>query len=398
MHDRKLFETSVRRFLQWLGLNSTSGYDPYDLWSTTYGKRARRLFYRSRIAGAVLSAPLLAAELLFPAAARRSIQKKQYATSHAHLILGLVDLYRSGLGDEYLERAVALDHELDQIKIDGYSGACWGYPFDWENRRGLWPKNTPLITVTPYGFEAYLALYEATGKDIYRERARSVVAFALKDINNTARPDGSIASSYSPLDNSLIINASAYRAFVLTAGHVLFGDEQAGELADKLIRFVISSQQADGSWPYAIEAEGDDFIDHFHTCFVLKNLAKINKLRKDDDLRQPIEKGYSYYEKALFYGDGLPRPFSFGVARSLKYNLYDFAEAINLGIVLRDLMPRAFERSIDIATKTVRDFQLDDGHFVTSVNRLGMENKLAFIRWPQAQMFHALAALIKALD
>jgi hypothetical protein len=35
---------------------------------------------------------------------------------------------------------------------------------------------------------------------------------------------------------------------------------------------------------------------------------------------------------------------------------------------------------------------------VTSVDRFGIKNKLAFIRWPQAQMFHSLTSLIKALD
>jgi uncharacterized protein YyaL (SSP411 family) len=398
MNERKLFVESVRRFLKWLDANGTAGYDPYDLWATGYGKRTRRLYYRSQKFGVVAAAPLITANSLFPAAVRRSINPKKYATSHSHLILGLAALYQLGFGDQNLERAVALGEELDQLKINGYSGACWGYPFDWVNRRGLWPKDTPLITVTPYGFEAVLALFEATNQETYRERARSVLAFALNDLNNTESAEGSIASSYSPLDKSLIINASAYRAFVLARGHHLFGDERADDLARKLTQFVINSQNSDGSWPYALEAAGDDFVDHFHTCFVLKNLAKIYDVVADDRIKRSIEKGFEYYEKSLFYNNGLPRPFSSGGSRLLKYNLYDFAEAINLGVILRDIVPRSLDRSIELAEKTVRQFQLADGHFVTSVDRFGIKNKLAFIRWPQAQMFHSLTSLIKALD
>ena len=51
-----------------------------------------------------------------------------------------------------------------------------------------------------------------------------------------------------------------------------------------------------------------------------------------------------------------------------------------------------------IAHETVERFQLEDGHFVTSVGRTGSTDDLPFIRWPQAQMFHALASLWLALD
>ena len=46
MTDRKVFENSISRFISWLDRNGTAGYDPYDLWSTKYGIRARRMFYR----------------------------------------------------------------------------------------------------------------------------------------------------------------------------------------------------------------------------------------------------------------------------------------------------------------------------------------------------------------
>jgi hypothetical protein len=335
-----------------------------------------------------------------PSAARIGITKKPFATSHAHLIIGLLDLHAAGfdLGVNGLDRAKELAEELNDMKVNGYSGDCWGYPFDWENRRGFWPKNTPLITVTPYCFEALLALYEATGDSFYVDRARSVTQFALHDLNNITRPGNGIASSYSPLDQSLVINASAYRAFVLIMSSELFSDAMAREQADGLVRFVLDSQRADGSWPYALEADGDDFVDHFHTCFVLKNLVKIFCLDGDERVRAAIENGYSYYENGLFDKAGLPKPFAEGGNRLLKYSVYDFAEAINLGVLLRDLIPSAFKRSISIARETAERFQLADGHFVTSIGLIGMADKLAFIRWPQAQMFHALASLWRSLS
>ena len=65
--------------------------------------------------------------------------------------------------------------------------------------------------------------------------------------------------------------------------------------------FVLQSQQADGSWPYAIDGVRD-FVDHFHTCFVLKALAKIEALtlRAGAPLRQSITPACRYYVQNLF--------------------------------------------------------------------------------------------------
>ena len=400
MADRQIFETSINKFIAWLECNGTAGYDPYDLWSTRYGIKARRLYYRYGKPAALPVVPLVLADRFIPMAARCGVAKKRYAMSHAHLILGYLDLYSAGVDKEtdWLNKAGLLTDELDRIKPRGYSGDCWGYPFDWENRRGLWPKNTPLITVTPYCFEALVSMYQVSGDTKYMEHARSVLRFAIHDLNNTDRPGGAVASSYSPLDRSLVINASAYRAFLLVKGGQLFDDSQATNLGRKLVRFVLQSQRPDGSWPYALEEEGDDFIDHFHTCFVLKNLAKVFDVAGDDDIRLAIERGYAFYKSRLFDDRGLPIPFAAGGNRLLRYSMYDFAEAINLGIVIRDLVPGAYERSHKVAQAAVKQYQLPDGHFVTSIGRAGLADKLAFIRWPQAQMFHALTSLRRSLN
>src|SRR5262245_7037462 len=79
MEDRRIFENSIRKFVDWLDKNGTAGYDPYDLWSTRYGTRARRLFYRFGNAAALISAPLILAERLMPRAARMGVVKRPYA-------------------------------------------------------------------------------------------------------------------------------------------------------------------------------------------------------------------------------------------------------------------------------------------------------------------------------
>ena len=51
---------------------------------------------------------------------------------------------------------------LLSMKLDGYSGACWGYNFDWQSRNFFAPRNTP--TIVPTAFAAR-ALIEAGSHD-----------------------------------------------------------------------------------------------------------------------------------------------------------------------------------------------------------------------------------------
>src|SRR5258708_28256313 len=85
--------------------------------------------------------------------------------------------------------------------------------------------------------------------------------------------------SYTPDDEGGVLNASAYRAFLLTSGSHDFADETYWKIAERNLNFVLENQNADGSWFYAVDGVRD-FVDHFHTCFVMKALAKIHTLTR----------------------------------------------------------------------------------------------------------------------
>src|SRR4029077_19125763 len=135
-------------------------------------------------------------------------------------------------------------------------------------------------------------------------------------------------------DSSGVVNASAYRAFLLTAASQDFSEDKYRKTADRNLNFVLESQNANGSWFYSIDNKRD-FVDHFHTCFVLKALAKIEKLTGNSDCRTAIERGVKYYTANLFDGAGLPKPFSKPPRLTVyRRELYDCAECINLATLL----------------------------------------------------------------
>ena len=389
---------AITAFEHWLERSGPRSFDPYDIWGTGCGLKARRLYYEKHPLGLPMIAPLLLSEILFPSSRRFFVKPERFATADAQLVLAFLNLCRSSGDDRYLTNARRLAEDLVSYAVPGYSGLCWGYPFNWQNQRGMWAKDVPYITCTPYCYEAFAALADATGEERYTEIAQSISKFVFADLRDTeTAPDGA-AASYSPNDNSLVVNASAYRASVLFDAAGRHGKKDYLTKAERNLAFILQSQHGDGSWFYAMDEHGK-FIDHFHTCFVLKNLVKINRILDRVEIRSAIERGYRFYARALFDGDGLPKSFAIKPRTGIvRLEMYDFAEAITLGTLLRTDIPKAYEHAQRLAEVLCGKYQLRDGHFVTRVYRGGIRHTFPFLRWPQAQLFLALTNLLVAAE
>jgi len=389
--------SSIQAFLRWLDQNGYESYDPYDIWGTRYGLFSRRIYYGHRLLGSPLIAPILLMEVLCPSLRRWLVGKGRFATADAQLLLGFLNLYEAKGGSIFLEKARALSRDLLQISVPGYSGFCWGYPFDWQHNRGLWKKNLPFITATPYCFEAFLRLFDLTADPAFLTIARSIAQFVHKDLRDTPTSPNAAAASYSPVDSSQVVNASAYRAMVLFEAAGRFARPDYRRSATLNLNFILQSQRADGAWLYAMDEPAEQFIDHFHTCFVLKNLWKLNRSLKSPAVTEAIRRGFAYYHGALFDSAGLPKPFVINPRRQIvRLEMYDFAEAISLGVLLRHDLPEAFPMAQRLARLVTDQFQLSPGCFVTRVYRGGRFHKLPFLRWPQAQLFLALTNMLMA--
>lgn len=403
-----------------------ASYDPYDLWGTRYGVWSRRLYYAGNPLGVVLTAPVILTEILCPRLRAVFVKQERFATADAQLVLGFLNLHElsrrtagrpatlaegsreqrdqreSPRGAEaastsWLSKARDLAEEILGYSIPGYSGYCWGYPFDWQSATGLKRKFTPHITATPYCFEAFIRLFDLTGEARYLDIARSIATFVFRDLRDTPTGEGAAASSYFPDDATKVVNASAYRAWVLFEAAARCGIEEYRDKAWKNLRFILQSQQPDGSWLYAVDDPAQRFIDHFHTCFVLKNLWKLNRHLGSEDVTRAIRHGYQYYRRALYDDQGSPRQYAMRPRLQIvRLEMYDLAEAITLGAHLRDDIPEAFSLAQTLAGRLGDRYQLEDGHFVTRIYLGGIRHTLPYVRWPQAQLFLAITNLLQA--
>jgi hypothetical protein len=286
---------------------------------------------------------------------------------------------------------------LQDTRCPGFEDYCWGYPFDWQTRNGCIRAGTPLITTLPYAYEAFAQVHRLDGADRWRRVMRSIADHALTSYRDLDVGPDAASCAYTPAsdDPCGVVNASAYRAFLLAqAGHD-FGDERYLAVAKRNLSFVLAAQDADGSWPYATDGQRG-FVDHFHTCFVLKALAKIEPLAGSAGCSLAIARGVDYYVTHLFDEAGLPQPFSRAPRLTVyRRELYDYAECLNLATLLQGRFSSLDARLATVVADVLQRWIKPDGSFRARQLLAGWDN-VPMHRWAQSQMFRSLCALLSA--
>ena len=333
-------------------------------------------------------------EAFLPAARRLFHHPIRFPIADAHYAMGFAFLYEATRDSSQLENAIHFLTELKKSRCHEFKEYCWGYPFNWVTRNGTIKEQTPLITTTPYCYEAFLQVFELTAQDEWKVVLESIARHAAADIKDFRTSEKSSSCSYTPFDAGGVINAAAYRAFLLTSASQVFCNEDYWKIAERNLNFVLENQNPDGSWFYAVDGVRD-FIDHYHTCFVMKALAKIHALTGHPASLEALSKGVKYYLENLFSEDGLPKPFSKAPRLTVyKRELYDWAECINLCLLLRDRFP-ALERTLEkVVQHILKSWVKPDGSFRSRKLHLGWDN-VPMHRWGQSQMFRSLAFYLR---
>jgi hypothetical protein len=377
-------------FTNWLEGYGEKSWDFQSFFAGPIGGRAKALYYRHRLIGTAAVAPMVFCEAFLPAARRLFHHPMRFPIADAHYAMGFAFLYQATGDSSQLENAVHFLTELERSRCGQFKEYCWGYQFDWVWRGGTIKRQTPLITTTPYVYEAFLHVCQVHPRDEWKLILESIARHAATDIKDSRTSEKASSCSYTPWDEGGVINAAAYRAFLLTSASQVFPNDDYWRIAERNLNFVLENQNPDGSWFYAVDGVRD-FVDHFHTCFVMKALAKIHALTGHAATLEALRKGVSYYLNNLFDTDGLPKPFSRAPRLTVyKRELYDCAECINLCLLLRDRFPQLEPTLQTVVKHILKDWIKPDGSFRSRKLHLGWDN-VPMHRWGQAQMFRSLA-------
>ena len=387
----------LANFAHWLEDYGEVSWDHQSFYAGPLGRRAKALYYQNKYLGLAAVAPMVFSEAFVPSARRLFHQPIRLPIADAHYAMGFAFLHEATGEAAHLDRAASFLDALETTRCPDYQEFCWGYPFDWVTRNGVIKKGTPLITTTPYAFEAFLQIHKLRPSEERKKIIESIARHAATDIKDYKFSDQAMTCSYTPHDQGKVVNASAYRSGLLVLAAKFLDREDYLKTAALNVNFVLETQKPDGSWPYAVDGVRD-FVDHFHTCFVMKGLAKVFLLTGDQRVFEALARGLDYYLKNLFSADGMPRPFSKAPRLTVyKCELYDCAEAINLCLLLRKDFPQLEKTLTTVVSGVLENWVKPDGSFRSRKLISGWDN-VPMHRWAQSQMFRALAFYLREIN
>ena len=331
------------------------------------------------------------------------VPKKHNAKGLGLLLSGYCNLHESvkarpELSKEYgslpeIEKQInELAELLISMQSKGYSGACWGYTFDWQSKAFFLPIHTPTVVATSFVVEALLSAYEITRNECYLNTALSSADFILKDLNRIEKPNG-FMFSYSPLDNRAVYNATLLGTKTLALIYKYTGNEEYMKAARASAQAVCDEQNADGSFPHSDQVR-NQWRDNFHTGFKLESLAIYQQCCKDESFSENIERGFNYWIENYFVPEtGLAKYYDNSTEND-TVDLHCVAQAIPTIYKLNKFNKERTALMNKCLEWAISNMQSPKGYFYFQKRGKSI-NKICYMRWPNAWMFYGMSYFIK---
>lgn len=272
--------------------------------------------------------------------------------------------------------------ELLRLQSAGYSGACWGYDFDWEARYAKISAFVPTVVATGFITNALFEYYRFTENQVAFEMCESATRFVMNDLNKTYEGD-LFCYSYSPNDRQVVLNATMKGARLLAQVYSVTKNQALIDEARRTVAFVVKKQQPNGAWAYATK-KGDarTWADNFHTGYVLDCLDDYQTYSGDRSFNEALQKGLDYYEANFFENGEVPKYYD--------KSLYP----IDATAVAQSILTLTRFRKMDLAARvvnwTLKNMQDESGYIYYQRTKRGI-NKIPYMRWSSAWMFMAIS-------
>ena len=312
--------------------------------------------------------------------------KKDYNPKGLGLFLiGYCNLYKVEKKQEYVTKINFIAEKLISLQTKGYSGACWGYNFDWQARAFFQPKYTPTVVATTFIAESLLEAYRITKRQEFLDTAISCSKFVLNDLNKSYDEDKNFTLSYSPLDKTQVYNAGLLGAKLLCLIYEYTREEDLLVNARKIVSYVCNKQRGDGAWAYGT-LPFHQWIDNFHTGYNLECIYVYQKISGDQSFSSKIELGLKYYLDNFFTEEGICKYYND------KVFPVDIHAPAQLIVTLSKL--DKLQENENLINKvlgwTIDNMQSNKGYFYYQKKKYST-SKIPYIRWAQSWMFYAFS-------
>jgi hypothetical protein len=386
LSEERVVAQSIDALDSWLKKADWKGYDTFDGLSSplapilTFNNHYLRIVWQQ----AVRRFPFNLRPLL-------GIKPSQGSKAMGFFAQGYLTLYQVYGRQEYLDNAKMCLKWLMEHPSPGYTGYSWGNHFSYESRGGRIPKDVPTIVWTSLIGQSFLDAYALLKDPAYLDVARGIAEHYAKDIPRTEFPD-SLCFAYTPgrwSDRSKVHNASMLAAAFLGRFSSVTGDKSMLPLATRAVQFTVNHQHEDGAWIYA-EGGKWNWIDSFHTGYVLESLDTFIKYTGDRRFQPALEKGYRYYIDKFFAADGTPNYYH---DKMRPLDIQCASQGIQTLVNLQALDGRSIPTATKVAQWTIANMQDKSGYFY--YRRYPMVvNRTPTLHWGQATMLAALSVLV----
>jgi hypothetical protein len=262
-------------------------------------------------------------------------------------------------------------------------GVGWGYPFDVQTRWGYYPHTSPNAVVTSFAAHALMDVDELAPGAGFGPSVDAALAYAGSQLAVEQGSEGFFA--YYEGSNAAIHNASLLVASV-------FARRGRFEEARPALRYSLTRQLPDGSWPYG-DAPGLGWVDGYHTAFILWALDQASVLPEEaQSTVEALARGLDFFLGKLVDDDGVVR-----ASPEARYpvDIHACSSSVWALSALHGRDPRALKAAERVLAWTLANMRRNDGRFAFQRRRL-FRASVPYARWSDGHMLLALAEFLGA--
>lgn len=391
---KELIKESIYKLDKWIEKNGWAGYDPYDIQGLPLFLKKRPIFFEK------IKQMVYKLDKIFPLFNRKifKVEKKINAKAMGLFAEGYLNLFLALKDKKYFKKSKECLSWLENNYSKGYSGYCWGYPFDWQSKI-LIPKSTPCAVVSAICGNAFWRFYQYTREKKYLNICKSICKFFLEDLNIDKLSPNKICFSYTPIDHFHVHNANLFVAeFLIKIGKEIRNQNYV-DFGLKAVNYTLSEQNENGSICYwGKDQESECHLDHYHSGFEIRSLYSIWKLTGEEEIYKALKKYYVFYLENFFENKTIPK---ITPTNTFPINIHSCAEAILCNTLLQNDFPEGQEYLKNTTEWIIKNMQTKEGWFIYCIeNIIGLrwKVKIPYIRWGQAWMLNALSSALFNLN
>jgi hypothetical protein len=379
-------EAVLSKLLAYCRANGWEGHDPYDaLNSAVFDKlpvlnhRLPRLVFTQ----ALKRSPVNVRRLL-------RIPTIQNPKANALFLSAFVRLDRLGVLCQQGDIELMIER-LSDLRSPGTDYCCWGYGFPWQTRTIVVPSGAPNLVCTTFVAESLIDAYDYSGDGRCLRMAVNAAEYVLNELYWA--DNGASGFSYPlPSLRSQVHNANFMAAALLCRVHRYTGEEKFLRPAMRVARYSVTKQHPDGSWRYG-EGRTQQWIDNFHTGYNLCALQAISRFAATNEFEGAVWRGFEFYRDHFMLEDGSVRYFH---DRRYPIDSHCVAQSVLTLLAFQDSDRKNLLLAHSVLRWALGHLWDERGFFYYRLLRWGT-NRISYMRWSQAWMVLAIAALLDDL-